>query len=447
MRDLTQGNVGKQLFLFALPMVVGNMFQQLYSIVDSVIVGKFIGKEALAAVGSSFPVIYVLIAMVIGIGSGATVVISQYFGAKKMDEVKRAISTILIFLFYASLAVTALSIIFCKPLFLLLGVPVEVMDDAILYFRIYAVGQIFFFGFNGITSVLRGLGDSRTPLVFLIISSLLNILLDIVFVLVFKWGIAGVAYATVLSYAVTFIGSAIYLQRTHSLIHFTKMSLVFDRVIFKQNMRIGLPTGFQQTFVAMGMMAVLGIVSKFGTNVLAGYTAATRIDAIASMPAMNFGSALSAFVGQNIGAGMGHRIRKGLFASIILSGVISATVSLCVILFDIEILSLFTNDAGVIAEGQLYLRIVCTFYVLFSTMFSFHGFFRGAGETLIPMFVTLMSLWVIRIPIAMFFSKTMGPAGIWWSVPLAWGVGLLVSFLYYLSGKWKNKSVLDQTIP
>lgn len=443
MKDLTNGHVGKQLFLFALPMVIGNLFQQLYSIVDSIVVGRFIGTEALAAVGASFPVIYTLIAMVIGIGSGATVVISQYFGAKKMGEVKRTISTILIFLFYASIVVSLLGFFLCKPLFQLLDVPAEILDEAVLYFRIYALGQIFFFGFNGITSILRGLGDSRTPLIFMIISTLLNIGLDLVMVVVFDLGIEGVAYATVLSYAITFIGSAFYLQKTHAILTFRAKEMVFDKKLFRQSMRIGLPTGFQQTFVAVGMMAILGIVSKFGTNVLAGYTVATRIDALASMPAMNFGSALSAFVGQNIGAGKIKRIRNGLLAAITLSGLISISVSALVITFDVEILRLFTSDAAVIEEGRRYLVIVCSFYLLFSTMFSFHGFFRGAGETMVPMFVTLLALWVIRIPIALFLSGKIGADGIWWATPLAWGVGLLISVVYYFTGKWKNKGVVD----
>lgn len=442
MKDLTQGHVGKQLFLFALPMVVGNLFQQLYSVVDSIVVGKFIGTEALAAVGASFPIIYVLIAMVIGIGSGATVVISQYFGAKKMEEVRRTISTILIFLFFASIVVSFLGFVLCKPLFLLLDVPAEILDEAVLYFRIYALGQIFFFGFNGITSILRGLGDSRTPLIFMIVSTLLNIGLDLLFVVAFNWGIEGVAYATVLSYGITFIGSAIYLQSTHAILSFKIKEFLFDREIFRQSMRIGLPTGFQQTFVAVGMMAILGIVSRFGTSVLAGYTVATRIDAIASMPAMNFGSALSAFVGQNIGAGKIKRIRNGLLSAILLSGLISVSVSALVLVFDVEILRLFTTDLAVIEEGRKYLVIVCSFYLLFSTMFAFHGFFRGAGETLVPMFVTLLALWFIRIPVALYLSGKIGVDGIWWATPLAWGVGLLISVVYYFTGKWKNKGVI-----
>lgn len=442
MKDFTKGPVAKQLFYFALPMLLANVFQQLYSFTDSIIVGRFIGKQALAAVGASFPILYVLIAMVIGIGSGFTVVISQYFGAKAMERVKMAISTNFIFLFFASLVVSIVGFVFTVPIFKLVGVPEDVLSEGAIYFKIYISGQIAFFGFNGVSSVLRGLGDSKTPLVFTILSTVLNIGLDLLFVLVFNLGVAGVAWATVLAYAITFIVAVIYLNKTHDFITFRIKDLKFDKKIFKQSMRIGLPTGFQQTFVAMGMMAIMGIVSRFGTNVLAGFSAATRIDAIAVMPALQFGSALSAFVGQNVGVGNFSRAIKGHKVTVLLSGLIAITTSVFVILFARPLISLFTTDEAVIEEGVRYLVIVCSWYFLFSSMFSFHGLFRGAGDTLIPMIVTLMSLWVIRIPFAALMSKYWGVNGIWWALPIAWGVGLLLSYIYYLTGKWKTRAVV-----
>ncbi len=442
MKDLTKGPVGKQILLFALPMVLGNIFQQLYSIVDSIVVGRFIGKEALAAVGASFPIIYVLIAMVIGIGSGATVVISQYFGAKDIKRVKRTISTIFIFLFISGIVVSIGGFFLSAPIFRLIGVPDDVFPEAVVYFRIYVAGQIFFFGYNGVTSVLRGLGDSRTPLIFTVLAVGLNIILDLIFVVVFDFGIAGVAYATLIAHGVAFISAAVYLNLRHEIISFAIPNMIFDYDLFKKSMRIGLPTGFQQTFVALGMMAILGIVSNFGTSVLAAYTVAVRIDAIASMPAMNFGSALSAFVGQNIGAGRSERVIKGHRATILLAGGISALVSIVVILFDEQLMGLFTTEADVIAEGVKYLKIVCSFYVLFAIMFTYHGLFRGAGDTIVPMFVTLISLWLIRIPLAYLLSDVWGVNGIWWSVPIAWGSGLLFSMIYYRSDRWKSRAVV-----
>ncbi|MFB6318568.1 MATE family efflux transporter [Saccharicrinis sp. FJH54] len=447
MRDLTKGSVSKQIFMFALPMVLGNVFQQLYSIVDSIVVGKFIGKEALAAVGSSFPVIYVLIAMVIGVGSGASVVISQYFGAKENDQVKRAVSTIFIFLFFAAIIVSVLGILLSKPLFRLINVPDNVFDDATVYFRIYVAGQLFFFGYNGVTSVLRGLGDSRTPLFFTILATGVNITLDLLFVVVFKMGVSGVALATIIAHGTAFISAAIYLNRKHELISFKIKEMVFDKLLFRQSLRIGLPTGFQQTFVALGMAALITIVSQFGTSVLAAYTVAGRIDAIASMPAMIFGSALSSFVGQNVGAGSMDRVNKGHVTTLIMAGGISVGVSLLVILFDDQLMQLFTNSPEVVTAGKEYLRIVCSFYVIFATMFTYHGLFRGAGDTLVPMFITLASLWIARIPLAWWLSSMWGSKGIWWAIPIAWFIGLVLSVVYHRMGTWRKKAVIQKHRP
>lgn len=446
MRDLTQGSVTKQIFYFALPMVLGSFLQQIYSFVDSIVVGKFIGTQALAAVGASFPIIYTLIAIVIGVGSGASVVISQYFGAKNIVQVKKSISTIFVFLFWASLIVPVLGLMFSGTLLSLLGVPEDVLPLATTYFNIYIGGQFFFFGYNGVASVLRGLGDSRTPLVFTIISTLANIGLDFLFVLVFHWGVAGVAWATIIAQGLAFVSAAIYLNRKNDLISFRIKDLVFDKLCFIQSLRIGLPTGAQQFFVALGMTALIGIVSNFGTNVLAAYTVAVRIDAIASMPAMIFGSALTAFVGQNIGAGMMDRLRKGHLVTIAMAGGISVAVSLIVVLFDDQLMGLFTNDADVIMHGKRYLHIVCSFYLVFATMFTYHGLFRGAGDTLIPMFITLASLWLIRIPLAVYLSKHFGESGIWWAIPIAWFTGLLLSMAYYRFGSWKSKVIVKQSV-
>ncbi|MFC0877385.1 MATE family efflux transporter [Saccharicrinis sp. FJH2] len=444
MRDLTKGSVSKQIFTFALPMVMGNVFQQLYSIVDSIIVGKFIGKEALAAVGSSFPVIYVLIAMVIGVGSGASVVISQYYGAKEMNQVKKAVSTIFIFLFFAAIVVSVLGVSLSNPLFHLINVPDNVFDDATVYFRIYVAGQIFFFGYNGVTSVLRGLGDSRTPLIFTILATVVNIVLDLLFVVVFKMGVSGVALATIIAHGTAFISAAIYLNRKHEIISFKIKEMVFDKLLFRQSLRIGLPTGFQQTFVALGMAALITIVSKFGTSVLAAYTVAGRIDAIASMPAMIFGSALSSFVGQNVGAGSMDRVNKGHITTVIMAGGISIAVSLLVILFDDQLMHLFTDAPDVVDAGKEYLRIVCSFYIIFATMFTYQGLFRGAGDTLVPMFITLASLWIARIPLAWWLSSIWGEKGIWWAIPIAWSVGLILSVIYHKFGAWRKKAVVGK---
>jgi putative MATE family efflux protein len=445
-KDLTIGKESKLIFLFALPMILGNIFQQLYNIVDSIIVGQYLGKQALAAVGASFPVLFVLISLVIGVSSGLTIVISQYFGAKQYDNVKRAIDTMFIILFVASVIITALGISFSRQILGLMKLPPEIIGDATIFFNIMIGGVVLLFGFNGTSAILRGLGDSKTPLYFLIISTILNIILVILFIVVFKWGIAGAAYATIIAQGVSLLLAIIYLNKYHSLINFSFRKIVFDKEIFYKSIRIGIPSGLQQTFVAIGMMALMRIVSDFGTNTIAAYSVAGRIDSFAAMPAMNFSMALSTFVGQNIGANKIDRVRKGYIATLWMTGIISILVTLTVYLFGEHLMALFTNDPEVIQIGKSYLVIVSSFYILFSFMFANNGLLRGAGDTLIPMFITLFSLWLLRIPFSYLISKRIGSDGIWWSIPLAWFFGFLLSYIYYKTGRWKRKAVIKYPI-
>src|SRR5512133_2895607 len=442
MQDLTTGKEGKLIFQFAAPMLLENIFQQLFSVVDSIVVGNFIGKEALAAVGASFPVIFIMVSLIIGLVMGTTVVISQYFGAGDFARVKRAIDTMYIYSAIAGVILTIIGLIIAEPLLKLLGLPENILPQASQYLRIYLSGMIIFFGYNGTSAVLRGLGDSKTPLYFLIIATVANIILVLLFVAVFKWGIAGAAYATLISNAIAF-GLAIYwLNKTHKLIRISIRGLHFDREIFRQSIRIGLPTGIQQTLVAIGGLALLGIVNKFGTNVIAGYSVASRLDSMALIPAMSFSQALSTFVGQNIGANKPERIRAGLISTLKMSGIVTVATSLFIILAGHLLMSLFTKDIEVIRVGDQYLTIVCSFYLLFTLMFIYNGVLRGAGDTLIPMFFSLLSLWIIRIAVAWFLSERIGTTGIWWSIPAGWAVGLMLSYFYYKTGRWKKMAVV-----
>jgi putative MATE family efflux protein len=444
MKNLTEGNSGSLIFKFAIPMLIGNVFQQLYNVVDSIIVGRYIGKQALAAVGASFPLIFMLISFVVGVAMGTTIIVSQYFGARDIKMVKRSIETMYIFLFFASILVTILGITLSGPIFRLINLPEDVMPQAIIYFNVYLTGTVFFFGFNGISSVLRGLGDSKTPLYFLIISTVMNAILVWLFVAVFNWGVAGSAWATVISQAGAFFTGIIYLNRTHEIVKLNSLKLVFDKAIFRKSLMIGLPTGLQQTFVSMGMLALTRIVNGFGTDVIAAYSVAMRLDSLAGMPAMNFGAALSTFVGQNLGANKPERVKQGFKATLRMSGALALLTSLLVIIFRQQLMHLFTDDSAVLAIGAEYLVIVSSFYVFFSAMFVIGGVMRGAGDTLIPMFITLFSLWVIRIPAAWILSRYFGVDGIWWSIPVAWFIGMSLSYLYYLKGNWKTKVVVRQ---
>lgn len=442
MRDLTTGKEGTLIFHFAAPMLLGNVFQQLFSVVDSIVVGNFVGKTALAAIGASFPVIFVMVSMIIGIVMGTTIVISQYFGAGDLVKVRRAIDTMYIYSSVAGAISTAAGLIFAAPLLRLLALPEEIMPQATQYLRIYFSGMIIFFGYNGTSAVLRGLGDSKTPLYFLVIATVVNIILDILFVAVFGWGVAGAAYATILANGLAFALAIIWLNKTHKVIRIAIKGLHFDKEIFRHSLRIGFPTGIQQTLVAVGNLAIMGIVNTFGTNVIAAYSVAFRVDSLSTIPAMSFSQALSTFVGQNIGANKTERIKAGLRSTIKMSGIVTIVTTLFIILFGNHLMNLFTNDNDVIRIGDQYLTIVSTFYIAFTLMFIYQGVMRGAGDTLVPMFFSLFSLWLIRIPLAYFLSGKIGVTGIWWAMPAGWGIGLLLSFIYYKTGRWKKKAVV-----
>ncbi len=425
-------------------MLLGNVFQQFYSLIDSIIVGKYIGKGALAAVGTSMPISFLLISLFIGITMGFTIIVSQYFGAKDMVRVKKAINTLYIFIFISSIFMSVIGILLSGWIFRLIGMDPSIIPQAKLFLNIFMGGLIFLFGYNGTSAILRGLGDSKTPLYFLVGSVALNIILDILFVPVLGFGVWSVAVATVISEGAAFVAQIIYLNRYHKVINFSFADLKFDPEIFKKGIRIGLPTGLQQTFVAAGMVALYGIVNKFGVDANAAYSVAGRIDNFAAMPAMSFSMALSTFVGQNLGANKPERVIAGLRSTLAITAVISVAVSFITVLFGKYLMRMFTNDPMVIELGRGYLAVIGSFYILFSTMFVLNGIMRGAGDTLIPMFISLISLWLIRIPIATLLSShpDIGIYGVYWSMPIGWFFGASLSFIYYLTGRWKKKAVV-----
>jgi len=447
MKDLTQGKEGNQILMFAVPMLIGNVFQQLYNVVDSIVVGKYIGSVALAAVGASFPILFTMSAMIGGITIGASVLVSQYFGAKKFHDIKKTSDTVQIFLMVSSIALSLIFFAFSRPLFIMLGIPDEVLPDAVKYFdTIILTTTLPTFAIFGMAAILRGVGNSKTPVFFVVVSLIINMVLDLVFVLVFGWGISGVAWATAIATIASWLALWYHLNsKKDNIIRFNLnyKKWEFDWTNFKLSLTIGLPSGIQQTLVGLGSLALLSIVSPFGVPVLAAYTAAGRVDMFVSMPAMNLAAALSSFVGQNLGAERLDRIKTGLKYTLIYSTIICLSLSLVVVLFGHEIMGLFTDIRSphyeeIIKIGSEYLVIVTSFYVVFSTMFVINGVTRGAGATFIPMLITTLSLWVIRVPLAYLLSSYYGPTGIWWSIPIGWSAGLVGAIIYYKSGKWLN---------
>lgn len=442
MKDLTKGKEYKLILMFALPMLFGNVFQQLYNIIDSIIVGNYLGKEALAAVGASFPVIFLLMSLVIGISIGSTILISQYYGAKQFDNIRKAVDTINIVLFIAAIFFGAIGVIFSKEIFILIKLPAEIIPDASKYLQIYFLGLPAFFGFHGISAILRGVGDSKTPLYFLIIATVANIILDLLFIVVLETGIEGVAYATIIAQGGAFLTAVIWVKKYNKLLSFRLIKLEFDKEIFIKSLKIGLPSGFQMLIVSFGMMAIFSIVNDFGTTVIAAYSAALRIDSLAILPAMVFSNALSTFVGQNIGAGKFNRVKRGFVATLIMSSILSIIITFGIVYFGEAMMNMFINDSEVVRIGEEYLVIVSSFYILFAVMFTSNAVMRGAGDTLIPMIITFIALIIVRLPAAYYFGVFWGEKGIWWSMPIAWAVGMALSLIYYSTGGWKTKTLV-----
>mgnify|MGYP000444737046 FL=1 len=424
---------------FALPLLVGNLLQQFYNITDSIIVGQFLGKEALAAVSASFFIYYFIISLVIGVGSGTTVVISQLFGAKQYQKVQLAFSSFFIFMLVGGIILSIAGIIFAEPVFRLTNTPEEVIPQAVAYFRIYIGGTFLFVTFNSIISILRGVGESVRPMLFILITTVLNIAFDLLFILVFKWGIEGAARATVVSQGIGMCIALAYVNNTHPLLSIKKQDMLFDWKLFKESLKIGLPTSVQQCAIALGLIALLGIVNSFGTNTLTAYGAAGKIDTIITQAILTLSGALAAFCGQNIGAGRLDRVKKGVQFTMYTNIALGLLTFAAVYLFGNEMMRIFTKDIDVVAIGKEYLLIIGGFFIVHGALNVYNGALRGAGDTLFPMITSLVCLWLIRIPLAYYLSSWLGRNGIWWAIGISITIGLIVTFVYYKIGFWKRR--------
>lgn len=437
--DLTEGKVWKVIVRFALPLLVGNLLQQFYNITDSIIVGQFLGKEALAAVSASFFIYYFIISLVIGVGSGTTVVISQLFGAKQYQKVQLAFSSFFIFMLVGGIILSIAGIIFAETVFRLTNTPEEVIPQAVAYFRIYIGGTFLFVTFNSIISILRGVGESVRPMLFILITTVLNIAFDLLFILVFKWGIEGAARATVVSQGIGMCIALAYVNNTHPLLSIKKQDMLFDWKLFKESLKIGLPTSVQQCAIALGLIALLGIVNSFGTNTLTAYGAAGKIDTIITQAILTLSGALAAFCGQNIGAGRLDRVKKGVQFTMYTNIALGLLTFAAVYLFGNEMMRIFTKDIDVVAIGKEYLLIIGGFFIVHGALNVYNGALRGAGDTLFPMITSLVCLWLIRIPLAYYLSSWLGRNGIWWAIGISITIGLIVTFVYYKIGFWKRR--------
>lgn len=451
-KNLTEGNPLKLLFFFSLPMVVGNLFQQLYNMVDSMVVGQFVGEDALAAVGSSFPVVFLSIAVAAGLSMGCTVVISQLFGSGQIREMKVTVSTALVTLGVVGLAIMALGEVAALPLLKLLGTDPDIIGDALIYLRIYFGGAIFLFVYNSLNGIYNALGDSKTPLKFLIVSALTNIALDLLFVIRFHMGVAGVAWATLIAQGLcAFISFYVLVNRLRKIPNEsanTEKFQYFELRAARRIARVGVPSMLQQSVVSLSMMFMQGLVNSYGKVFVAGYTAATKIDTLAMMPIMNFSNAMSSYAAQNIGAGKDKRVEQGYKACLLMVAIFSAAITLIIYLLGPQLLGLFLNSSSGTGEGTAmffglkYMKTVSVFYILMGLLFVGNGLLRGAGDMGAFMLSSMSNLFS-RVIIAYLLAHFIGASAIWCSIPIGWGIGSLFSYLRIRSGKWKQKSLVE----
>lgn len=446
MKDLTTGHEGKSIFFFAMPMLIGSLFQQLYNTADSIIVGRFIGKEAMAAVSGANPIMFLLVAALMGVSLGFSILVSQFYGSGDLKKVKATIDTTYILLFIGSILISILGIVFGGPMLKLMNTPESVFAQSKLYLTIIFSGILFSAGYNSVSAILRGLGDSVTPLYFLIIATILNIVLDLTFIVVLRMGVEGVALATIMAQAVSFIISIIYLNKRHEVLKFKIKGIVYDNKIFKDGLRLGLPSGVQQMLFSIGNMALQFLVNSYGTSAMAAFGAGLRIENFISLPIMNLGSAVSTFVAQNIGAGENERVKKGIRESIKMTLVLAVTVIALILLFRENLIALFNTDKDVIKIGSSYLFIIGPFFLFIGTSFVLSSAMKGAGDSMFALISSIVSLCLGRLPASYMLSKFFGTDGIWMGIPFGWTLGLIVTVIYYKKGHWKTKAIVNHRI-
>ena len=468
---------GRSLFFFALPMILGNLFQQFYTTVDSIIVGQFVGEDALAAVGASYSLTTVFIMIAIGGGIGASVITSQYLGAGLYRKMKTSVSTALITFLVLSLVLSVIGLLGNRAILIGLNTPGNILSDAVLYLEIYFLGLPFLFMYNILSSIFNALGNSRTPLYLLIFSSVLNIGMDLVMVQIFHLGVAGVAIATVIAQGLSAVISFCLLLRllgTYRDETNTKTvnagegkaeadgteangtearkaeetdagkRKLYDFAMLGNMIKVAIPSMVQQSIVSIGMLLVQSVVNGFGSSVLAGYTAGMRIESICIVPMIATGNAVSTFTAQNLGAGQPERVRKGYVAGVRMVAAFAVLTCLILTVFHGPIINAFLeegSDAAAFATGNDYLTFIAFFFVCIGMKAITDGVLRGAGDVVVFTLANLINLG-IRVSFAFGFAGVIGVEAVWFAVPMGWTTNFVISFIRYLSGKWSQKKLI-----
>lgn len=432
--NMTEGNPFGLLVTFTIPMILGNVFQQLYTMVDTMVVGKFVSKDALAAVGATGAILFLMISVIIGFTVGTAIVTAQYAGAKNTAGIRAIFATGFFIVIIEAIALTVIGNIGCRPALRLLNTPEEILDQADLYLRINFSSCIAPILYNIVSQFMRSLGDSKTPLYALIISSVTNIILDLVFVICFDMGVAGVAIATALSQALSAIYCLIITYKHFPEYIPLKGEWKISRNIINAVLKFGIPMSLQNMLVSFGMMFVQSAINSYGTNIVAGYTAGNKVDQIGIQFMNSVGTAASTYAGQNYGAKKLKRLFDGLKASMLLNLIMTAILSVSIVLFGKYIVLLFmkASETEAISVAVKYLTIVCSFYLLCGVSYIFQNFLRGVNYVAVPTAASIVEL-VVKIAISLSFSALFGYNGIWWAWPISWIITdfFLIGYYYF----------------
>ena len=444
-RQLTEGPEGRQILLFALPIMAGELLQQLYNTVDGIVVGNFISSDALAAVGSCTSVSNVFLALAIGMSTGCGIVIAQLFGAKRTDALRRTVSTSLILLLALGALFTVLGLVssgFIMERIIVIEDP-DIRSQAALYFRIYSLGLIFQFAYNAVSYILRSVGDSGAALYFLLVSTVTNAVLDVVFVAAFKWGVAGAAAATVIAQAACAAVSFVYMRKRYELFRFSMRELVLDRERLGDCFRMGLPVSCQRIVISCGHLLLQRLVNSFGNSVMSAYTVGSRFDHYISVPVMGFLSAISAFAGQNVGAGRYDRVRRGLRAAVVMDLVFAGVLCAAVYAFAGPLSRLFGVGGETLELSARYLRFVALCYPMFALYIPFNGVVQGSGDTVHSMLTSFLALGG-RVTAAYVMAGALGfgCTALWRSCAVGWALASVYIIGYYFTGKWKKRALV-----
>lgn len=439
-RDMTQGTIWKHLLAFALPLMIGNLFQQLYNTVDSIVVGQFVSKQALAAVGSTTSIINMLVGFFSGVSVGAGVIISQRFGAKDPEGVHKAVHTTISLTLIIGLIGTVVGIVLAPIMLTLMKTPQDVFVEAKAYLQIYFGGISGLMLYNMGSGILRAVGDSRRPLYFLVFSSCVNIVLDLLFVLGFHMGVEGVAYATIIA---QFSSAALIyftLYRTHDVHRFQPKKLRIYPEMVRSIIRVGLPAGLQQALTSFSNVFVQGYINSFGTNCVAGWSCYHRIDQFILLPMQSISMASTTFVGQNIGHRDLKRTEKGIRTAVMLSIVVTGILIGLVVIFCAPLIKIFNDDPGVVEYGVMFIRLISPFYLIICFNQIYAGALRGAGDAKAPMFIMLFSFVLFRqlyLAIGTQFINTEWFVGL--GYPAGWAMCSTLQLLYYYKSKWRDR--------